>query len=210
MANPIIPPFSARNRGAHAHIDSDFPETARVGLIHLLHDLIRRRYIRNWGDVAREAERISREPVRNYDGAEGTARSNSETFLKKLPWEKVLDFCERLYNSLPNEMPRSAEAKRYIAVELERLFAEEALAFDLRDGRVKLRGRLHTSTQASRAQVVLGDPRLASARAHFNKAQKYFRSASQPDPENAVKEAVCAVEATARALFPDSAEQNAW
>jgi hypothetical protein len=113
MANPIIPPFSARNRGAHAHIDSDFPETARVGLIHLLHDLIRRRYILNWGDVAREAERISREPVRNYDGAEGTARSNSETFLKKLPWEKVLDFCERLYNSLPNEMPRSAEAKRY-------------------------------------------------------------------------------------------------
>jgi hypothetical protein len=43
---------------------------------------------------------------------------------------------------------------------------------------------------------------LSSALAHFNKALRYFRNVSQPDPENVVKEAVCAVEATARALFP--------
>lgn len=204
MANSIIPPFSARNRGAHAHIDSDFPETAKVGLVHLLHDLIRRRYIYTWGEIARELERISRGPVRNYDGVEGTAKSNSEVFLKRLPWDKVLDFCERLHNSLANETARAGEAKKYIAVELERLFIEEGLAFEFRDGRIERRGRAHTTTQVSKAQVVLGDPRLDSARKHFNKAIKYFRDVSQPDPENAVKEAVCAVEATARALFPGS------
>ena len=87
---------------------------------------------------------------------------------------------------------------------MNRLFVEESLAFEFRDGHVERRGRAHTTTQVSKAQVVLGDPRLEAARGHFNKALKYFRSVSQPDPENAVKEAVCAVEATARALFPDS------
>jgi hypothetical protein len=38
--------------------------------------------------------------------------------------------------------------------------------------------------------------------AHFNKALRYFRNVAQPDPQNVVKEAVCAVEATARVLFP--------
>jgi hypothetical protein len=49
----------------------------------------------------------------------------------------------------------------------------------------------------------MGDSRLPRARAHFNKALTFFRDVSKPDPENVVKEAVCAVEATARALFPD-------
>ena len=50
--------------------------------------------------------------------------------------------------------------------------------------------------------MVLGEPRLLKALNHFNKALKYFRDVSNPDFENVVKEAVCAVEATARALFP--------
>lgn len=56
----------------------------------------------------------------------------------------------------------------------------------------------------TRAEVVLGDPRLDEARKHYAKAVKYFRHASSPDPENAVKEAVCAVEAAAKSLFPDT------
>jgi hypothetical protein len=66
---------------------------------------------------------------------------------------------------------------------------------------VERRGRHHTSTQISRAYVVLGDQRLESARKHFNKGLRYFQQVSEPDYENAVKESVCAVEATARALF---------
>jgi hypothetical protein len=54
----------------------------------------------------------------------------------------------------------------------------------------------------SRAELVLGDPRLSAARGHINKALRYFQNVSQPDPENVVKEAVCAVEAAARVLFP--------
>jgi len=126
-------------------------------------------------------QRIARiKPVRyEYTARE---RSASEKLLQTLSWDRVLDFCERLHSVL------ARGAQSYIADELNRLFLEESLAFEFRDGRVERRGRAHTTTQVSKAQVVLGDPRLASARAHFNKAMKYFCSVSQPDPENAVKE----------------------
>ncbi len=41
------------------------------------------------------------------------------------------------------------------------------------------------------------------ARTHYSKALKYFRNVAQPDYENVVKDAVCAVEAVAKVLFPD-------
>jgi hypothetical protein len=133
----------------------------------------------------------------------------------ELPWDKVFDFCERLYGQLANDIrvyndqtetveivtPRS-EIQEFIAGELQRLFLEEHLAFEFVDGVVRRRGRRHTADQVSRAELVLGDQRLSGVRSHFNKALRYFRNVSQPDPENVVKEAVCAVEATARALFP--------
>lgn len=64
MDPKILPPFSARNRGAHVQIDSDFPESARTGLLHLLYDLVEREYVGGWIDLARELERM-RESVRS-------------------------------------------------------------------------------------------------------------------------------------------------
>jgi hypothetical protein len=143
------------------------------------------------------------------------ARETAEGLLLDLPWERAYDFCERLYGHLTQDVTTwdqefdsvtvvaaRSEVQSYVADELSRLFLEESLAFEFSDGRVARHDRAHTSTKVTRAQVVLGDPRLESARKHFNKALKYFRHVSQPDPENAVKEAVCAVEATARILFP--------
>ncbi len=132
-----------------------------------------------------------------------------------LPWDKAFDFCERLYSHLTKDVgyydgegqaweittPKS-EVQEYTAKELRRLFLEEHLAFEFSNGLVRRRGRRHTAEQVSRAELVLGDPRLSAALTHFNKALRYFRNVSQPDPENVVKEAVCAVEATARVFFP--------
>ncbi len=106
-----------------------------------------------------------------------------------LTWDKVYDFCERLYSHLTKDVgyyageaeaweittPKS-EVQKYTANELQRLFLEEHLAFEFSDGRVRRRGRRHTAEQVSRAQLVLGDPRLSSALAHFNKALRYFRN----------------------------------
>lgn len=210
MAEEIFPPFSARNRGAHAQIDNDCPETARIGLLHLLRGLVDQEYVGGWGAVVGELQRIARvtpNPAAQFQYA--------EELVLILPWDKVFDFCERLYSHLTKDVhrynheaeewelitPRS-EVQQYTANELRRLFLEEHLAFEFSNGLVRRRGRRHTAEQVSRAEVVLGDPRLSAALAHFNKALRYFRNVSQLDPENVVKEAVCAVEATARVLFP--------
>jgi hypothetical protein len=158
-----------------------------------------------------ELQRIARErpdsTINNSSGA--------EQLLSQLRWDKVFDFCERLYGHLAADITgwdsfshqselitAKGEIQEYIAAELSQLFFEEHLAFEFSDGFVRRRGRRHTAEQVGRAELVLGDPRLAKALIHFNKALRYFRNISQPDPENVVKEAVCAVEAAAKALFP--------
>jgi hypothetical protein len=208
MANDILPPFSTRHEGAQAQVDNDCPDTARIGLLHLVHALVEKQYVDSWASVTTELKRIAR--VRPDYGAD-----IDNLLLHQLEWTKVFDFCERLYGHLAkavyvynrqteeNELvTATGEVQRYIAAELQRLFMEERLAFEFSGGLVRRRGSRHTADQVARAEFVLGDPRLGKSRAHFNKALKYFRSVSDPDHENTVKEAVCAVEATARALFP--------
>lgn len=214
VAEEIVPPFSARHRGAHAQIDNDCPETTRIGLIHLLKALVARRYVEGWKEVSAELERIAR--VRPGDETEA-ARESAEGILLGLPWDRVFDFCERLHSHLAQQVDwfngeterlevvtPKPEVQEYISAELRRLFLEENLAFEFSGGMVRRRGRRNTAERVSRAELVLGDPRFSAARGHFNKALKYFRNVSDPDPENVVKEAVCAVEATARVLFPSA------
>jgi hypothetical protein len=98
---------------------------------------------------------------------------------------------------------QKSAVQEFISVELQRLFLEENLAFEFSGGMVLRRGRRHTASQVAGADLVLGDARFTTARAHYNKALKFFRNVSHPDYENVVKESVCAVEAVARVLFPD-------
>jgi hypothetical protein len=182
-----------------------------MGLLHLLHDLVDKQWV-GWQEIVGELKRIARD----VPGDESQPRRVAAELLGTLPWDKVFDFCERLNGHLAQEVSyytseteeHVVTAKRndvqgYIASELQRLFLEEKLAFEFSDGLVRRRGRRHTATQVAAADLVLGDPRFSSARTHFNKALKYFRNVAQPDYENVVKEAVCAVQAVARVLFPD-------
>jgi hypothetical protein len=202
-----IPPFSARNRGAQPQIDNDFPESARIGLIHLIDRLVSKRYVEDWQAINGELKRIARV-------LPGMKMNADELLLLQLSWEKVCDFCERLHSHLASDFyiqtpadefelaSSRSDAQAYITTELQQLFLEENLAFEFSDGVVRRRGRRNTADQISRAGLTLGDPRLGKAREHYNKALRYFRNVAQPDYENVFKEAVCAVEATARALFP--------
>jgi hypothetical protein len=212
------PPFSARNRKQHRQIDNDFPETARVGLLHLLFDLVSKQYVAGWPEVATELQRIGRQVPVEYESSSvpstRKARQDVEGALAALAWDRAYDFCERLHGHLASETgyyddtraynvkTSRGEVQEYIAEELQRLFSEESLAFEFSDGVVRRRGRKHTVDVASKAQVVLGDTRLTSARTHYEKALQFFRNPSKPDFENTVKEAVCAVEAAGKALFP--------
>lgn len=211
-------PFSARRRGQHHNIDNDFPESARVGLLHLLYDLEEKGYVSGWPAIARELQRIGRESPASYRSSSVTdlqqAKESTELALRCLEWDKLYDFCERLYGHLSQDAlecvgfdeyqvstPKS-EVQVYISEEIERLFLEESLSFEFSEGLVRRRGRRHTEDQAARAQFVLGDNRLSDSRKHYAKALQFFRHPTKPDYENCVKEAVCAVEAAGKRLFP--------
>ena len=60
MTEKIWPPFSARNRGAHAQIDDQCPESTRVGLLHIVLEAASKHYVEDQQTVIRELERIAR------------------------------------------------------------------------------------------------------------------------------------------------------
>ena len=211
-------PFSARIRLEKNRVEEDFPQSARTGLLHLLGDLVERDYVYGWITVAKEIGRIARATPQYYLPHSSAdlfaARNDVATYLDKLEWESGYDFCERLYSHLTQAptMYRDGEdtpitrvqAQSYVAEELQRLFDEENLAYEFKEGLVERRGKRHTVELANTAGNTLVQLRLNSARTHFSKALHHFRDRRQPDLENAVKEAVCAVEAAAKELFPDA------
>jgi len=179
--------FLCANRGAHAQIDNECPESTRVGLLHIVLNAVGQHYVEDHQTVVRELERIAR--------VRPDAFSDIDGLLMQLPWDKVFDFCERstiTWRRTINDMMvslrrwcklrRKARPNDTSLAKLQRLFLEENLAFEFSDGIVRRRGRRNTADQVSRAEVVLGDPRLAKALGHFNKALRYFRNISQPDP----------------------------
>lgn len=218
MTTRPLPPFSARNRRERDWIEGDFPASARNGLLHVLYEAMEKNFLRGWFVVAKELRRIARVNPFDYNptSTEGIrqARLDAESQLNKLDWDRAYDFCERLYSYLTEDISRwyndeevtftKARAQSFFAEELQRLFEEESLGYEFRDGLVQRRGKQHTIAQINKAERALADQRLNRARLHFSKALRYFYDRKKADHENTVKEAVCAVEAAAKELFPDA------
>jgi hypothetical protein len=215
-------PISHRLSPGMPWIQDDFPRTARVAVRHLLHDLVDRRYVRSWIAIDKEIRRIARDEPQTYDEGSAididAARLSIGTRLDELKWSAVLDFCERVHSHLAVDVidwggiegearvivVEREKVQLYIADELERIFLEERLAFTFVDNEIRARGRKHTRAQLAKVEATFADPRLSEARQHFAKATRYFQNKNDPDFENVIKEAICAVEAAAKRLFPDS------
>jgi len=214
-------PFSQRFAGGEPWISNDFPESARVALLHLLHDLVDREYVDGWASIDKEVRRIARHDPHSRDRSKvsdiAAARSHVKSTLLELRWSLVLDFCERLHSHLAVAVTESdsfgtpgvpviprEQVQTYIAEEVERIFLEERLGFTFEHGEIRARGRKHTRNQLAKIEPTFADPRLSEARQHFAKAMRFFDSKEGADFENVVKEAVCAVEAAAKRLFPNS------
>jgi AbiJ N-terminal domain 4 len=218
MTTTPLPPFSARNRREKNWIVEDFPATARNGLLHVLADAIEMRYLRDWLVAAKELRRISRGAPADYDERSvpsiKQARLDTETLLNQLDWDRVYDFCERLCSHLTQDVCHwyneeeititKEQAQLFFAKEVQRIFEEEGLGYEFRDGFVQRQAKRHTITQTNKAERSLAHSRLDAARRHFSKALGYFHDRKKVDHENTVKEAVCAVEAAAKELFPDA------
>lgn len=158
MITASITPFSARNRHEKNWIEEDFPASARTGLLHLLNDAVDRDYLSSWAVVAKELRRIARDAPRDYSltSVESIkqARLDVQVLLNQLAWERIYDFCERLYGHLAQgavvwrgneEISITREQSQlFFAEELQRLFDEESLGYEFRDGLVQRRGKRHT------------------------------------------------------------------
>ena len=140
LSEKTLPPFSARNRGAHAQIDNECPESTRIGLLHIVLVAVGQHYVEDYRTVVRELERVARVRPSEFS-------VDIDELLAQLPWDKVFDFCERFYNHLAQDYQRydqeaealvqvtsKSDAQEYIAGELQRLFLEENLAFEFSDG----------------------------------------------------------------------------
>lgn len=218
MKNPRLSPFSNRNQPNSKWIDNDFPLSARIGLLHLINNAIDNCYLSNWIIIAKELGRIHRDILPNYNITLvkdiNEAKLDSERLLRQIHWQKLYDFCERLFSHLTNDIAfikhdtevliTKSDAQEYLTNEIQLLFDEENLGYEFKDGFVQRRGNLHTINLINKAEKTLSEQRLNAARMHFSKALRNFRDRTKPDYENTVKEAVCAIEAAAKELFPNA------
>lgn len=189
-------------------IHHDFPPDSRIALYHVLLDLRERGRLVAWNDVARELRRLARLLP------SGAANQNLVMrYLQDLEWPLVFEFIERAYARLLVregywdeetfvERAGLVTVQAEFASEVNRILLEDNLGFEFVSGQFMRPGSKQYQSATASAGRVLARPELASARTHFLKAMRFFEAAPHADPANAVKEAVIALEAAAKGLFP--------
>lgn len=192
-------------------IDSDFPESARTALWFVLKRSVELNRSEGWYRIAEELLRLHR-IKKSYKDDE--ASDLSYNILNQLEWTKVYIFCERVYEKLltekieydyngnPETIIELEEVRRDFETDINQFLGEESIVYRMNNGQFYRPGRYHSQKITSKAYRVLQDPILNDARRHFAKAKMFFEKAPEPDFPNAIKEAVSAMEAATKHLFP--------
>lgn len=210
-------------------IDDDFPESARVALAYLVVDLQDQGCFSGFeaSRVLNELFRTGRFTGQEFDsGINTTFLDNVLAPLQKMEWWQVYTFCERLHDCHIGDAGEfhnsgnygvsdhwvltasKADMQKYYADELNNILAEEHLAYHFVDGQFQRRGRAQTQKSIQRMGAVLADPSLSNVRTHYNKAREFFDERPEPDAENCVKEALCALEACLEILAEKPASKD--
>jgi hypothetical protein len=212
MTRPI--PFSQRfGTGLPtAPLDKNVPESARIGLLNILGKLTRNDYIATWFVIATEALYVGRRLRQEFpNDSQNSDEDICISLIKEISWDKFYIFCEKIYTVLqPSEYEDSslAEVRQFYADEINVLMAEENLAYEFADGLFHRRGRPQTQKSLQRVSAILADPKYMPVRNHYNKAINFFNERPEPDIQNSIKEAVCALEAFVEILFGKKAAKN--
>lgn len=197
-------------------LDKEVPDSARIGLLNILRALCEDRSYIGWPTLSTAALYAARREKADFHCPPEEILNR---LVKTMEWHQLYSFCERAYTQLHGEQlwdergnPEGygpvEEAQRYFSDELNLLLGEEGLAYQFVAGQFQRRGRPQTQKNLQRVGSVLFDPRYAPARQHFNKALAFFNLRPEPDSENCVKEALCAMEAFTEILFGDKAAKG--
>jgi len=199
-------------------VEDDFPDSSVVGLIYVLDSFVEDRAINDWTTICKEALRTTRRYRDTLPGKELETKDLVLSILKAYDWFMVFTFCERIYSVVLKPVGHKEQVgfdqewvededissvRRRFQDEINTLMDEDGFSYEMVDGVFVRPGLHHTRKSLERANKVLGNPVLRESLIHYNKARRFFRSLKDRDYENSVKEAVQALEACAKSLFPD-------
>lgn len=196
-------------------VTDQLPERTRVALAHFLSDLKSKDYLVRREDVIGEllrSCRLSGEEF-NFDKSDG--------FESNLPyqqtvqilnaaddWWRVFVFFERAYSRLLKsseyyddykqdwiENTNISDVRKYYVEELNTILKEDNIGYQFVNGQFQRRGRAQTQKNFQQMGTVLSDPALSKVKQYYIKARQAFDEHPEPDVQNCVKDALCALEA---------------
>jgi len=174
----------------------DVAEQARVGLYHIVRQFFKNKYLGLY-NVLCVALRI---PVDHQVELRSDffASLTIEKLIMNCQWWQFYDICEVLWRGLEDKRDSLS-----LSEEINTLFKEEHLGFELRDGKVEKIGSGFIDARVKEARYLLKEPEFKGADKHFEKAIKALNARPNPDVENCVKDAVAAIESVGRIIVND-------
>jgi len=176
----------------------DVSEQARVGLYHVV-----RQFFKKYYDLYKALCIALRIPLdrgiaKSHLSWDYLASEAIEKLIMNCQWWQFYDICEVLRQGLEHEPEKDSFSE-----EINNLFREEHLGFELTDGRVEKIGSGFIDARVREVRYLLKEPEFTGADKHFEKAIKALNARPTPDVENCVKDAVSAIESIGRIIVND-------
>jgi len=178
----------------------DVPERARVGSYHLVERFFGGEHQISHLHLYQEicvALRIPRERGLNAHSASVVI----ERLIKNCEWHQFYDVCEVVWETL--SVSNYSSDQREFALQVNVLFREEQLGFEMRDGKVEKVGSGFIDAKVKEARYLLKEPEFKGADELFEKAIKALNERPKPDAENCIKDAVASVESVGKIIRKD-------
>ncbi|MBA7664993.1 hypothetical protein ES703_73059 [subsurface metagenome] len=173
----------------------EVPERARVGLYHIVEKFFGRELQKDYRHIYREfivALRIPRD--RSMGAYQFTGEI--ERIIMNCEWYQFYDICEVIW---ANPYSEHSNHQEEFSEEVNALFREEQLGFEMRDGKIEKVGSGFIDAKVKEARYLLKEPEF-KADEHFEKAIKALNVRPNSDVENCIKDAVASIESVGRII----------
>ncbi len=130
------------------------------------------------------------------------AAQATESLIMDCKWWEFYDICQFFWQYLDYKYKLKSEREKLTAYEyqINYLFRDEFLGFELHDGEIERTGNPITDAKIKEARILLKEPEFKSADELFEKAIKAFNERPNPDVENCIKDAVAAIESIGKII----------
>jgi hypothetical protein len=176
----------------------DVPERARVGLYHIVEQFFYEEHRNAYLDLYNRicvALRIPRERMLD----DYHASLAIEKLINTCEWWQFYDICQVMWAALEYPWGNRDE----LSEQINTLFKEEQLGFELREGKVEKVGSGFIDAKVKEARYLLKESEFKSADELFEKAIKALNVLPKPDVENCIKDAVATVESVGKIIRKD-------